>query len=1046
MNYVILLILSWALIACKIQVDVSPPSALIDNSPPSIISISAPAAGVYLTNPGSHLDFTVNFNENILVTGTPALTLTVGTTNRKATYFSRIDSDSLVFRYTTNPTDDDSNGITLHTSWDFTDGNLTNSSSLAAASSFSALLLPELEDVKVNRSPSVVSFNVTESTYTYLQNLDIHVTFSEVVIGTSSRLVLNVGGSTRYAVYQSGSGTGITYRWTNTGGLSDTEDGITIITPIDLNGGTLKDSSNNDAILTFTSPNTSGVLVDGNYPVPVTLSYYGVNNFTYMPGGSAAQLYPTLTPATVVNYSLNSILNTWNINSSSGAITYSTGVHSATTRTIRATNTSGETTTALTTTSLPIIYKNQILLGTNINCALASGGLDCWKNDFTYQVNLIPYGTGAEHIFGIGENVCVIVPGDGIKCFTNSISINRMIPYLGFTVLEASDGTPVDKISQVAAGPNHTCYLRLGKAYCFGDNTYGQSGGTDGSYEETSQLVSETILFQKIAVGQDHTCGLSGRNLYCWGRNLEAQLGGLDSTSPPPMTSTSNPYLSRTLVSDFTLGLHFTCAVSSALVYCFGKNSSGELGRTGPAGSETLATININNVIQIKSHPSASYVIALLSNGQTYGWGNLSQFNSSLGAAVTTPTILSGLSYVSQVVAGPNRAFLQKNLSSSQSAAWIDSQNGNVIGGFNPNASFNGLSAGYDGTCVHLSSTPHCFGSNAANKLTQRTLSTFLPLNSLFANSFDTDHQLNQRIITTSSIGGAHGCYQAGEKTICAGNVFPGDPTNYGTGVLVNTPSSGAKKICSGNSFTCSLGINQNLECWGDNSSKQINPTGPSSYTTPQVINEVAMDIACMADAVCIIKANNRIFCQGDGYGTSGLTEVLTGRPSERFTRLKAGSNFACAETDDHKLICFGENDQRQLGNNSVTDTTNGVLVMDNNLSGIIHHPVKEFTLGSKHVCATGSGDGVGIEKLFCWGQNNSGQVHPGNAATPITATNIPLRTNYGTIYDMAAGASHTCLHINGGFQCFGDTNVIGIDSAKASLSEFNPILPFIYR
>ena len=94
--------------------------------------------------------------------------------------------------------------------------------------------------------------------------LSFPVTFSEPVNVTGSpRLSLNVGGVARYATYASGSGTTtLTFTYNTVVGDVDL-DGVALSSPLDLNGGTIKDLAGNDlAPLTFTLPNTANVKVD----------------------------------------------------------------------------------------------------------------------------------------------------------------------------------------------------------------------------------------------------------------------------------------------------------------------------------------------------------------------------------------------------------------------------------------------------------------------------------------------------------------------------------------------------------------------------------------------------------------------------------------------------------------------------------------------------------------------------------------------------------------------------------------------------------------
>jgi hypothetical protein len=123
-------------------------------------------------------------------------------------------------------------------------------------------------------APTITSVTgPTAGTYIVGQNLDFTVVFSEAVAVTGTpRLQLTIGSTTRYATYLSGTGTStLTFRYTVQAGDEDT-DGIAVASPIDLNGGTIKDVPGNNAVLTFTPPNTSGVLVDGVAPTITSVS------------------------------------------------------------------------------------------------------------------------------------------------------------------------------------------------------------------------------------------------------------------------------------------------------------------------------------------------------------------------------------------------------------------------------------------------------------------------------------------------------------------------------------------------------------------------------------------------------------------------------------------------------------------------------------------------------------------------------------------------------------------------------------------------------
>jgi hypothetical protein len=252
---------------------------LVDGVAPTITSVSGPAAGTYIV--GQHLDFSVQFSEAVAVTGTPRLVLTIGSTTRYATYLSGSSTSTLTFRYTVQAGDEDTDGIAVASPIDLNGGTITDVPGNDAVLSFTP---PNTSGVLVDGvAPTITSVSgPTAGTYIVGQNLDFTVVFSEAVAVTGTpRLQLTIGSATRYATYLSGTGSTLTFRYTVQSGDLDS-DGIAVASPIDLNGGTIKDVLGNNAVLTFTAPDTSGVLVDG--VAPTITSVTGPAAGTYIVG------------------------------------------------------------------------------------------------------------------------------------------------------------------------------------------------------------------------------------------------------------------------------------------------------------------------------------------------------------------------------------------------------------------------------------------------------------------------------------------------------------------------------------------------------------------------------------------------------------------------------------------------------------------------------------------------------------------------------------------------------------------------------------------
>lgn len=99
------------------------------------------------------------------------------------------------------------------------------------------------------------------------------INMDDVVIVTGTpRIQMDVGGMTRYANYTSGSGTNtLIFSYAIVSGDVDA-DGVVLTSPMQLNGGTIKDNNGNDAVLTFIPPNTSGVILNAAIPSGYTVA------------------------------------------------------------------------------------------------------------------------------------------------------------------------------------------------------------------------------------------------------------------------------------------------------------------------------------------------------------------------------------------------------------------------------------------------------------------------------------------------------------------------------------------------------------------------------------------------------------------------------------------------------------------------------------------------------------------------------------------------------------------------------------------------------
>ena len=207
---------------------------LVDTTAPTFQSFTPPGDQTY--GRGSVLAFTVTYNEDIAVTGTPRLALTgfSDSTTRYAEFTQKVGGSGLRFGYSIQTGDTAASGITVGSTIDLNGGTLVDAAGNAAPLALSGAGL--LSGVKVSTEALGLTSVTVDSADEKVHGLGsvIHLTADfggAVTITGTPKLVLEVG-STQVQVDYSGSGTVFTY--TVSSGHNDS-DGIRV-TGIALNG------------------------------------------------------------------------------------------------------------------------------------------------------------------------------------------------------------------------------------------------------------------------------------------------------------------------------------------------------------------------------------------------------------------------------------------------------------------------------------------------------------------------------------------------------------------------------------------------------------------------------------------------------------------------------------------------------------------------------------------------------------------------------------------------------------------------------------------
>ncbi len=196
-------------------------------------------------------------------------------------------------------------------------------------------------------------------------------------------------------------------------------------------------------------------------------------------------------------------------------------------------------------------------------------------------------------------------------------------------------------------------------------------------------------------------------------------------------------------------------------------------------------------------------------------------------------------------------------------------------------------------------------------------------------------------------------------------------------------------RVVSGGSHTCAISTDRGqLYCWGFSSSGQIGNGSIQPADVPKLVTHPAghpwIDIGLGQTHTCAIDVMNQAYCWGDnslgqlGRGnTTGNSSVPVGvqQPANvKFWSVSAGAASTCMLDGQHKVHCWGANNQGQLGDGSTTDRSAPQL-QPINLS------YSAFSLGHSHACAV-ERDSFNV---YCWGKNFSYQVGDGTSVNRPT-------------------------------------------------------------
>lgn len=269
---------------------------------------------------GSLLLYTVAYSEIVNVTGTPRVQINIGGTLKYADYSGGSGTSNLSFTYVVGPTDLDSDGIVETELIQMNGGTITDRVGNPVVTPYK---LWNSNNVSVDGvTPTILTVGLAGGNYKQGDVIEIQATYSEPVTVTGSPSIgINIGSTMKQAVYLSGSATAnLTFRYIVEANLMDM-DGVTIVAPIALNGGTIKDLATNSASVSFIGSTTPGALVDSVRPTLSISSFPTIAPFAIWRPGSTMPFTVSASEAITINGGSPSLPITIGTNGRSATLT-----------------------------------------------------------------------------------------------------------------------------------------------------------------------------------------------------------------------------------------------------------------------------------------------------------------------------------------------------------------------------------------------------------------------------------------------------------------------------------------------------------------------------------------------------------------------------------------------------------------------------------------------------------------------------------------------------------------------------------------------------
>ncbi|KAL0972652.1 hypothetical protein UPYG_G00192440 [Umbra pygmaea] len=254
---------------------------------------------------------------------------------------------------------------------------------------------------------------------------------------------------------------------------------------------------------------------------------------------------------------------------------------------------------------------------------------------FGSAANEALYVTLNDEVFALGTNCSGCL---GLGDLQSTIEPRRIDVLCGKKIVSLSYGT----------GPHVVIATADGEVFAWGHNGYSQLGNGTTNHGLTPALVSTNLLNKtvtEVACGSHHTIALTtDGEVFAWGYNNSGQVGSGSTANQPTPRRVSSCLQTKVVVNIACGQLCSMAVLDNGETYGWGYNCNGQLGLGNNGNQQTpcrIAALQGVNIIQVAC--GYAHTLALTDEGCVYSWGanSYGQLGTGNKSNQAVPTLIN---------------------------------------------------------------------------------------------------------------------------------------------------------------------------------------------------------------------------------------------------------------------------------------------------------------------------------------------------------------------------------------------------------------------